>query len=223
MQNYARKSSRKMTCVNFVQLQFKKTNFDLYLFQIMEILKTILSKYKVYFSEDSMRKFESILTRKEYKKEEIILEEGKLSQHFYIVEKGLIRQFYYKDGRDITEHFSCEGNIATCLESLFLKEPTHLLIEALEPTTLYLLDYEKWKKLCDENLEINQLYRAIMEYKLVVSQQKADSWRFENSRERYDRFCKEFPSVSRRASVAHIATYLLMSPETLSRVRAGVL
>lgn len=213
----------KMTHVNFVQLQFKKINFDLYLFQIMEILKTILSKYKVYFSEDSMRKFESILTRKDYKKDEIILEEGKLSQHFYIVEKGLIRQFYYKDGRDITEHFSCEGNFAACLESLFLKEPTHLLIEALEPTTLYLLNYKKWKKLCDENLEINQLYRAIMEYKLVVSQQKADSWRFENSRERYDRFCKDFPSVSRRASIASIATYLLMSPETLSRVRAGVL
>ncbi|MCD1118158.1 Crp/Fnr family transcriptional regulator [Chryseobacterium turcicum] len=189
----------------------------------MDIIKTLLDKYKVQFSQESMSKFESILVKKEYHKDEMVLQEGTISRYLYIVEKGMVRQFYYKDGRDITEHFSCEGNIATCIESLFLQQPTRLLIEALEPSTLFLLDYDKWKKLCDEFPEINELYRAVMEYKLVVSQQKADSWRFENSRERYDRFCRELPSVSRRASVAHIASYLLMSPETLSRVRAGVL
>lgn len=189
----------------------------------MEILKVILDKYHVHFSPESIEKLKSILIKKEYQKDEMILEEGQVSRYLYLINKGMIRQFYYKDGRDITEHFSCEGNIATCLESLFLQKPTHLLVQALEPSTVFLLDYEKWKKLCDEVSEINQLYRAVMEYKLVVSQQKADSWRFENSRERYDRFCKEFPSVARRASVAHIASYLLMTPETLSRVRAGVL
>lgn len=189
----------------------------------MDIVKTILERYKVRFSQESMLRFQSILIQKSYQKDEMILEEGTVSRYIYIVKKGLIRQFYYKEGRDITEHFSCEGNIATCLESLFLQEPTRLLVEALEPSVIYLLDYHQWIKLCDEFPDINQLYRAVMEYKLVVSQHKADSWRFENSRERYDRFCKEQPSISGRASVAHIASYLLMSPETLSRVRAGVL
>lgn len=211
-----------MTSVIFASLQLKililKSDF-----LIMDIIKTLLDKYKVQFSQESMMKFESILVKKEYHKDEMVLQEGTISRYLYIVEKGMVRQFYYKDGRDITEHFSCEGNIATCIESLFLQQPTRLLIEALEPSTLFLLDYDKWKKLCDDFPEINELYRAVMEYKLVVSQQKADSWRFENSRERYDRFCRELPSVSRRASVAHIASYLLMSPETLSRVRAGVL
>ena len=211
-----------MTNVIFVLIQLKLIilNPD---FLIMNVIKNLLEKYKVELSEELMLKFESILIQKQYQKDEMILEEGTISRYLYIVQKGMVRQFYYKDGRDITEHFSCEGNIATCLESLFLQQPTRLLIEALEPSTLFLLDYEKWKKLCDEFPEMNQLYRAVMEYKLVVSQQKADSWRFENSRERYDRFCKELPSVFRRASVAHIASYLLMSPETLSRVRAGVL
>lgn len=211
-----------MTFVIFVLIQLKLIilNPD---FLIMNVIKNLLEKYKVQLSEELMLKFELILIQKQYQKDEMILEEGTISRYLYIVEKGMVRQFYYKDGRDITEHFSCEGNIATCLESLFLQQPTRLLIEALEPSTLFLLDYDKWKKLCDEFPEMNQLYRAVMEYKLIVSQQKADSWRFENSRERYDRFCKELPYVSRRASVAHIASYLLMSPETLSRVRAGVL
>ena len=211
-----------MTNVIFVLIQLKLIILSPD-FLIMNVIKTLLEKYNVKLSEEVMLKFESILIRKEYQKDEIILEEGTISRYLYIVEKGMVRQFYYKDGRDITEHFSCEGNIATCLESVFLQQPTRLLIEALEPSTLFLLDYEKWKKLCDEFPEMNQLYRAAIEYMLIVSQQKADSWRFENSRERYDRFCRELPSVSRRASVAHIASYLLMSPETLSRVRAGVL
>ncbi|HKM44979.1 MAG TPA: hypothetical protein VJY12_05915 [Dysgonamonadaceae bacterium] len=58
---------------------------------------------------------------------------------------------------------------------------------------------------------------------LIVSQQKADSWRFESSHERYERFLIEYPEVAKRASIDHIASYLLMAPETLSRVRAGVL
>lgn len=202
----------------------KSINFGICIFlNTMEILKVILDKYNVNLSPESIEKLASILIKKEYQKDEMILEDGQVSRYLYLIESGMIRQFYYKDGRDITEHFSSEGNVATCLESLFLKKPTHLLIQALEASTIFLLDYEKWEKLCDEVADINQLYRAVMEYKLVVSQQKADSWRFENSRERYDRFCKEFPSVARRASVAHIASYLLMTPETLSRVRAGVL
>lgn len=189
----------------------------------MDIISKIADKYNVTLSEDSIQKFSTLLERREYRKDEIILERGQVSRYIYLIEKGIIRQFYYKDGRDITEHFSSEGNIATCLESLFLKEPTKLLVEAIEPSVIYFLDYAKWELLCDECPEINKLYRRIMKYKLVVSQRKADSWRFESAHERYDRFCQEYPIVAKRASVAHIASYLLMTPETLSRVRAGVL
>lgn len=189
----------------------------------MEITRRISGSFNVVLSEGSIEEFASILERKEFEKDEIILEPGKISRHMYIVEKGIIRQFYYKDGRNITEHFSCEGEVATCLESLFLKEPASLGVEAIEPSVIYLLDYKKLKKLSNDYPDINELLQAILEYKLVVSQRKADSWRFESSRERYDRFCREYPDAAKRASIAHIASYLLMAPETLSRVRAGVL
>lgn len=189
----------------------------------MEIIKRISDKYNVVFSNESIEEFASILEYQEYQKDEIILEQGQISRYMYLIEKGIIRQFYYKDGRNITEHFSCEGDIATCIESLFLKKPTRLNVEAIEPSVIYLLDYGKFESLCDKYPEINKLYRRIFEYKLIVSQQKADSWRFESSNERYERFCSQYPIVARRASIAHIASYLLMAPETLSRVRAGVL
>jgi len=188
---------------------------------VMEIIRKISDRYKVVLSDESVEEVASIIERKDYQKDELILEQGKISRYMYIVEKGIIRQFYYKDGRNISEHFSCEGEIATCLESLFLKEPTRLNIEAIEQTVVYLLDYKKLKQLSNSHSDINELLQAILEYKLVISQRKADSWRFESSHERYERFCREYPMVAKRASIAHIASYLLMAPETLSRVRAG--
>ena len=189
----------------------------------MDIIRKISEKYNIVFSDESKESLLSILDRKEFGKDEIILEQGQISRFMYIVESGILRQFYYKDRRDITEHFSSEGNVVTCIESLFLAEPTRLFIEAIEPSVVYMLNYENLKNLTNYHSDINMLLRSILEYKLIISQRKADSWRFESSHERYERFCKDYPSVAQRASLSSIASYLLMAPETLSRVRAGVL
>lgn len=189
----------------------------------MRIIDKITDKYNVHLSDKSVSEFTSILDKKEYCKDEIILKQDQVSHYMYVVEEGIIRQFYYKGGRDITEHFSIEGDIATCIESLFLQQATSISIEAIEPSVIYRLDYKKWCDLCNIYSDINELYRRVLEYKLIVSQQKADSWRFESSSERYKRFCEEYPNVAKRASIAHIASYLLMTPETLSRVRSAVI
>lgn len=185
----------------------------------MDIIKKISKVYDVPLSETSVEKLSSIVEKREYRKDEIILKQGQVSLYFYIIEHGLIRQFYYKNGRDITEHISHEGDIAVCIESLFLNTPTNLLIEALEPSTIYLLKHSEWKRLCEQDEDINKLYISVLEYMLIVSQRKADSWRFESAHERYERFIKDYPEAAKRAPIAHIASYLLMNPETLSRVR----
>lgn len=189
----------------------------------MEVIEKFVAELKVNLSAKSLAEFASIFEYKEFEKDEIILEQGQVSRYMYMVRKGMLRQFYYKDGRDITEHFSAEGDVVMCLESLFLAEPTNLMVEALEPSSVYQINYASWRKLCTENDEINLLLIRYLEIDLTLSQRKADSWRFENSNERYTRFCREYPEVAKRAPVAHIATYLLMTPETLSRVRANSL
>lgn len=188
-----------------------------------EIIEILSEKYKVHFSDESAVRFNAIVERKEYRKEDIVLHLGETCRDVYIIAQGMVRQFYYKEGRDITEHFSCETDVVFTIESLFLKKPTSLPMEAIEPAVIYHLNYERFQNLCDTYKDINRLYRRMVESDLVESQRKADSWRFKSARERYERFCKEYPEASKRAPIAHIATYLLMTPETLSRVRAGVL
>ena len=165
----------------------------------------------------------SIIESSKAAKGKLLLDNGQISKYLYYVESGLLRQFYYKNKRDITEHFSCEGNIVICIASTFQREPTRLLIEALEPTVYHRISFSEFSDLLKTSLAINRLYQKILEWALMLSQEKADSWRFESARKRYLRLQQEYPEAAKRASVNHIASYLLMTPESLSRVRAGVL
>ena len=135
----------------------------------------------------------SIIESSKAAKGELLLDNGQISKYLYYVESGLLRQFYYKNKRDITEHFSCEGNIVICIASTFQREPTRLLIEALEPTVYHRISFSEFSDLLKTSLAINRLYQKILEWALMLSQEKADSWRFESARKRYLRFQQEYP------------------------------
>ena len=172
---------------------------------------------------EGRKQIENILVRKDFSKGELLVAEGQISQNIVLVGKGMVRQFYYKNGKDVTEHFSYEGCIAMCIESLLKQEPTRLMMEALEDGTIYLLNHHKLMLLAEVSWEVNMFYRKVLEHSLITSQVKADSWRFETARERYNNLMQTQPEVIKRAPLSHIASYLLMTPETLSRVRSGVL
>jgi CRP-like cAMP-binding protein len=174
-------------------------------------------------NDNAAEQLASILVRTELKKNEILLREGDISDQMYFVQSGLIRQYYYKNERDLTEHLACENNIFINIESYLLHEPTSLMIEALEPTVLYGIPYRQLSILMEEYRDIGVLYRRFMELILIGIQQKIDSFRFETANERYYRLLKERPEIVKRAPLVHIASYLLMSPETLSRIRSGML
>ena len=110
-----------------------------------------------------------------------------------------------------------------CIESLFREEPTRLQIEALEPTIVYALPKARLEEVALHNVNIQILYRKILEESLILSQVHADLVRFETSQDRYQKMCKLMPQVVLRAPLIYIASYLQMTPETLSRVRTASL
>ncbi|MCR5819726.1 MAG: Crp/Fnr family transcriptional regulator [Bacteroidaceae bacterium] len=150
-----------------------------------------------------------------------IMVEGEVCKYMYYVEKGLVRQYYYKGGRDVTEHFSYEGRIVICIESFLKQEPSRLIVEALENSMLYGIPYDLLRSLIETDKEIERLYRKVLEHALISSQEHADSQRFENASERYLRLLKTKPEIILRAPMVHVASFLQMTPETLSRVRAA--
>ena len=164
----------------------------------------------------------SIIQMKKIPKGTILLGEGQIAQYITYVDEGLLRQFYYKNGHNVTEHFACEGTLMYCIQSLFRQEPTELMAEAIDTSVVYLIPYSELVKLTAQYSSIAQFVRKLLEDGLISSQMKADSWRFETAEERYLRFLRDFPQAAREAPVGDIASYLLMTPETLSRMRRKI-
>ena len=109
-----------------------------------------------------------------------------------------------------------------CIESFLRQVPSRLIVEALENTVIYGLPHDEVLALGAECYEIEVLYRGLLENSLILSQVKMDMFRMETANERYIRLLREQPEIVKRAPLSHIASYLLMTPETLSRVRANI-
>ena len=88
---------------------------------------------------------------------------------------------------------------------------------------VYILPKSKLEAAAIRNVNIQMLYRKILEESLIQSQVHADLMRFETAPNKYKRLCELSPQVVLRAPLTYIASYLQMTPETLSRIRSGVL
>jgi CRP-like cAMP-binding protein len=187
-----------------------------------DIARELARKYST-MTHDELDVLESVLVPMKFAKGEMILKEGEICRNIYHIDKGLVRQFYYKADKEMTEHIGVDNSIVMCIESLFREEPTKLLMEALEPTIIYALPKQKLEEVALHNVNIQILYRKILEESLILSQVHADLVRFETAQDRYRKMCKLMPQVVLRAPLVYIANYLQMTPETLSRVRAATL
>ena len=187
-----------------------------------DIARELARKYST-MTHDELDILQSVLVPMKFAKGEMILKEGEVCTNMYYIDKGLVRQFYFKSGKQLTEHMAVEGNIVMCLESLFREEPTKLQIEAIEPTIIYALPKARLEEVALHNVNMQILYRKILEESLILSQVHADLVRFESAQNRYRRMCKLQQQVTLRAPLVYIASYLQMTPETLSRVRSSIL
>jgi len=187
-----------------------------------DIARELARKYST-MTHDELDILEGILEPVKYGKGEMILTEGEVCRGISYIEKGLVRQFYNKNGKEVTEHLGVDHTIFMCIESLFKEEPSRLQVEALEATLVYILPKSKLEAAAIRNVNIQMLYRKILEESLILSQVHADLMRFETAPNKYKRLCELSPQVVLRAPLTYIASYLQMTPETLSRIRSGVL
>ncbi len=187
-----------------------------------DVARELARRYST-MTHDELDILESVLVPMKFAKNEVILKEGEVCRNIYWVVKGLVRQYYYKNNKELTEYMATENNIVMCIESLFREEPTHLQIMALEPTLLYAMPKAELEAVAMRSVNIQILYRKILEESLILSQKHADMLRFESAQDRYQKLVKRSPQLVLRAPLVYIASYLQMTPETLSRVRTASL
>ena len=186
-----------------------------------DIARELARRYST-MAHDELDILESILVPMKFARGEKMVESGDVSDAIYYVERGMVREFYFKNNKSVTEYLAADGTIVMSIESLLREEPSKLVIEALEPTIVYALPKKRLEEVALHNVNIQILYRKILEESLIISQRRADLLRFESAKDRYLKLCKLNPKVIMKAPLVYVASYLQMTPETLSRVRSAV-
>lgn len=155
-------------------------------------------------------------------KGDILLKDGERCRHLFYIEKGLLRGYYYEDGKDTTNWFAQEGEFATCFYAFIAKEPSFEIIQALEDCELMRLPHEALQKLYVAHPETERIGRLIIENYYTRLEERLLGIRLKTAKERYQHLIDTKPSLLQRASLGQVAAYLGITPETLSRIRAGM-
>ncbi len=187
-----------------------------------DVARELARRYST-MTHDELDILEGVLVPMKFSKGEKILNEGEVCKYIFWITKGLVRQYYFKNGKEMTEYMAVENSIMMSIESLFKEQASTQIIEALEPTIIYAIPKAELEAVAMRSVNIQILYRKILEESLIISQRRADMLRFESAQDRYHKLVKRNPQLVLRAPLVYIANYLQMTPETLSRVRTAAL
>lgn len=152
-------------------------------------------------------------------KNTIIVREGQLANKVYFVGKGSARTYYLKDGKDITDWFAFENDFICSVNSFFLNVPSQLFIEVLEPSILLELSRENVNLLSSRYNDFDRLSKMIVTKTMLHLQQRIVSIQFETAQQKYENLLKIKQDITQRVNLTHIASYLGITLETLSRIR----
>ncbi|MDJ1484214.1 MULTISPECIES: Crp/Fnr family transcriptional regulator [Xanthocytophaga] len=189
------------------------------MFEIYEKIYSLLSS--IYPLSDEIREIiPAFFLQHQFPKRTLLLEEGQICDRVYFIDTGLARAFYNLDGQDTTAWFMEEGDIIISVQSFFLQKPSSESIELLEDSTLVSIRYTDLQHLYHQFPAFNFNGRVLTERYYVKGEERATSLRRLTAQERYLNLLETNPKLFNRAPLKHIASFLGMAPETLSRLRA---
>jgi CRP-like cAMP-binding protein len=170
-------------------------------------------------SKEAQQSLEQCFEQVVLGKNEYLLTEGKICRHLYFLQTGALRGFYYLDGREITHWFGFENDFVTSFHSFITGEPAVENIQLLEGSVLWAISKDTLTGLYNQYHEIGRLVRVIYEKYYIRLEERFVNAQFKSASERYESLLQQSPHIVERVSLGHIASYLGISQETLSRIR----
>lgn len=152
----------------------------------------------------------------------MLVEAGRSVRHAFFIERGLTRSFWIVDGEEITTSFSVEGAIVFSMDELYYGIPSEEYVQTLEPFEGYAIALTDLVRLFETDLEWANWARIIHqnEYRRLHRSHK-DRLTLP-ARQRYEALLSQQPEACRRAPLGYIASYLGITPSTLSRLRKRI-
>ncbi len=183
-----------------------------------QLLNHIKNYYQI--SSKAQAALENCFEEVTLAKNEFLLKEGQISRHLYFMQQGALRGFYNLDGKEITHWFGFEKDFVTSFHSFITKQPAVENIQLIEGSILWAISKETLTSLFNEHHEIERLVRIVYENYYIRLEERFVNAQFKTAAERYENLLRQTPHILERVSLGHIASYLGISQETLSRIRS---
>lgn len=173
------------------------------------------------FDTETQNALESITTQKQFAKGDFLLRQDEICQYSFFIEKGIVRKFYLtEDGKEITTDLCFADDLVVSFQSYTLQTPSLEFIQAIENTQVTVTDHKKFQQLKTSFPKLLELDLMMTEYYAMWLENRLHRFRTLDATERYRELIAEHPHFVRNVQLTYIASYLGISLETLSRIRA---
>ena len=159
---------------------------------------------------------------KKQKKGDILISQDSVCNQLFFIRKGFLRGFNYHNGKEITSWFGFENDFATSIYSFVSRKPGYENIQVIENSILYAITYDDLNDIYHKHPEFNYVGRLLTEKYYIDLMERTLCLQFQSAKENYEQLVVNQPYLLQRASLGHIASYLGISQETLSRIRTKI-
>ena len=197
----------------------KDTNTKIKVAQILDNISKIIT-----LTPEEQAFFLSKTEIRHYKAKTILQNAGQVCKEGYFVNSGLLRSFNIND--NIVEHvlsFACEGWWISDMYSFISQKPGNLFIEVLEDAEVVVLSKENQEQLYHDIPKLERFFRVLIENSLVANQERLMDNLSLTAEERFEKFCKKYPSLIQKVPQKQIASYIGVTPEFFSKMKARML
>lgn len=158
--------------------------------------------------------------KKKSKKNEYFIRAGDESRYMALTLKGLFRLFYTDtEGNEFTKGFNCSGQFLISYSAFVQNRPSFFSIQALQNSTILQFDFHCFSKMMQDDIRWYPFTYKLLESVYILKELWEKSLLLEDAAHRYSIFKKDFTSIENQIKLAHAASYLGITPETLSRIR----
>lgn len=171
--------------------------------------------------ESELQKLPSIFRPQGFRKDEYFAVAGEIPRTVGFMVDGLMRFFFIDEaGNDFTKSFCARNEFVGVYGALLQNIPSHLYIQSLEDSLVLVADFGEFSGLLDSHIGWQIVGRKLVEALFIRKERRESELLLDNAATRYQKFLQEYPNLENRIKQYHIASYLGISPVSLSRIRA---
>ena len=175
---------------------------------------------KLDFKDIQLKQLDQVVDIVKLQKKDYLIRTGSICGFIGFIERGLFRSFILKDSDEFNVDFYMAGSFVSAYPSFLTQQPTNNNIQALSNSTIYTISYTNYSKLLQTDLEWYKLSKLISDTLLIKKCKREKSLLTDSAEDRYNLLLETYPQIEQLVAQYHIASYLGVKPESLSRIKS---